>query len=206
MCAKFNKLPHFDIQTLLDNCSDTSSGLELIPYDEYLELVSHLTNNKASGKSGIKFEAFKYSPPFLLKFIYKYFQISLQYGTIPVDWLLSLIHAILKPNKTDPSDINNHRPISLSECMRRLFTKCLIQSLVKCLPIDPHQFAYKAHHSVFDLTNILELQISTFKLTYNIDPIIIQSDITGAFDNLSRAFIMTHLSRYIQSKSSLQLI
>ena len=80
MCTKFNNLQYFDMETL-DNCSDTSRGLELIPYSEYLKLINNLTNNKASGKSGIQFEAFKYSPNFLLEFIYKYFYTSQSYNS-----------------------------------------------------------------------------------------------------------------------------
>ena len=193
-------------QILLDSPND-QQGLQVLSLPQFKSMISHLTNNKSPGKSGLQFEVFKYSPDCIISFIHLYFQTAVQYGCIPTSWQLCLIHAIYKTGKPDPGDINDHCPISLSKWLRRLFTKSIIQSLVAKLPIDSYQFAYKRfHHSVFDLTNILNFQIQSFFAEFGEYSIIIQSDVKGAFDGMSRQFVLENTAPILLNKASLRLV
>ena len=202
----FNQLEPVNIEEILANCSNTGQGLKLMPFPEYLELVAHLTNNKSPGKSGIQFEAFKHSPMIVLKLIYEYFQVALDTGVIPVDWQVCLLHLLFKNGKDDTGDTKNHRPLSLSECMRRLFTKCVKDSLVGMLPVDIYQMAYKLHHSVFDLGNVLGKQIEIYKAITGKDPMVVQSDIHGAFDWMGRGFVLKAFADVLKHINTVRLM
>ena len=93
----------------------------------------------------------------IISLLYHFFNICIHSSCIPKIWHKT----IPMPNykNGDPSDIQNYRPISRSQNLRKLFEKTLYNSLEHILKkSNKIQFAYKKRHSVYDAVNkLLEL-------------------------------------------------
>ena len=109
-----------------------------------------------------------------------------RHGIITEDWKLSLIVPIFKPKKIELNDINSNTDI-----FRRIFEKSIFKSFIALLlPRSRHQYAYTAHHSIFDAIALLEHQIKDFE---------------SAFDKLDRSFVLKYLCKYM-NENSIRLI
>lgn len=102
--------------------------MEKITIEEILEVVEELPIGKACGPSGITYEDIKLTIDPLKFFIQEIFNDILEYGKIPQQWLKANIYPIPKL-KPWSYDLNNTRPITLLETLRKLFMKILTNRL-----------------------------------------------------------------------------
>jgi hypothetical protein len=57
--------------------------------------------------------------------IYHLFKLMAKHSYTPKKWCMSATKLIYKPNKTDPNNPSNYRPIALITCILKLWTSIL---------------------------------------------------------------------------------
>ena len=91
---------------------------------EISKCISKLKNSKAPGPDQIINEYIKHSEAAMLPIYVSLFNLILDSGLIPQQWVEGMIKPIYK-NKGDPSCPENYRPITLVSCLAKLFTAIL---------------------------------------------------------------------------------
>jgi hypothetical protein len=66
-----------------------------------------------------------------------------KYGVIPRNFNISHIIPIIKDKKKSAADINNLRPISISNCLAQLFERLLLRKMPEINYTSVHQLGYK---------------------------------------------------------------
>ncbi|GBC14866.2 hypothetical protein GLOIN_2v1485349 [Rhizophagus irregularis DAOM 181602=DAOM 197198] len=133
--------------------------LEKISIEEILEAAKELPQGKASGPSGITYEDIKLTILPLKEYIQEIFNDILETEEIPKQWLKANIYPIPKP-KPWGYDLNNTRPITLLETLRKMFMKIitnrLSDAMVKYNILRGHQFAGLPKKSTFEPLRIIK--------------------------------------------------
>jgi len=106
--------------------------LELPTFDEWLLTIKHLPNDKAPGPSKISNELLKKMGPLANKLLYKIICACFLSGVTPAQWNIAHVYLIPKPKPWN-CDLNNTRPITLLETVRKAFTKILNHRLQQAL-------------------------------------------------------------------------
>ncbi|RIA88834.1 hypothetical protein C1645_677424, partial [Glomus cerebriforme] len=99
-----------------------------ITIDELNNTLRLCPNNKAPGKSQIRYEDIKNLHPIILTHILYLYNQILKFQIFPSAWSQALIFPIPKP-KAFNGLLNNTRPITLLETSRKLFVKILTSRL-----------------------------------------------------------------------------
>ena len=118
----------------------------------------------------------------------KLFNVILETGTIPTDWLSGIIISIYK-GKGSNLDPGNYRPITLLSCLGKLFTNILNNRLCKYIDENnillENQSGFRKEYStldnIFSLYSLLEYHKSKKRKMY-----CCFIDFTKAFDNVRR--------------------
>ena len=97
--------------------------------DEVMYCIKNLKNNKAAGEDLIINEFLKSTADMLINVYVKLFNIVLNTGIVPAEWLSGFIIPIYK-NKGERTDVDNYRGIILS-CFGKLFTSVVNYRLTK---------------------------------------------------------------------------
>jgi hypothetical protein len=105
-----------------------ADALESFSQEEVTLTLSQLPNNKACGPSGISYEMLKHAGPNFIQAITSLFNRCLSTQTIPKQWKEGYIFPISKKPIFD-GNLNNTRPISLVEHIKKLYTKLLTNRL-----------------------------------------------------------------------------
>lgn len=107
------------------------------PYPDYFscaypEQIARFINKyprgKAGGPSGMKMELLKPLVEWIAEPLAVLFDRMATVGLVPTQWCRARIIPI--PKKAGATDIKDHRPISLTEVLRKVFEKCLHSRLV----------------------------------------------------------------------------
>lgn len=101
-----------------------------ITIEELIETAKSLPGKKATGPTGIAYEDIKLTIEPLKELLQEIFNEILETGELPKDWLRAHIYPIPKP-KPWRYDLNNTRPITLLETVRKFFVKILTNRLSK---------------------------------------------------------------------------
>jgi len=162
-----------ELRSVLNRCGDSAPGPDGIPYKIYRILWSTLG-------------------PYLLD-AWKY---SLNMGLLPLDQRVSAITLLPKQGK-DPDRIENWRPITLSNCDLKIFTKLLSFRVSKVLDriIHPCQTAYIPGRVVHDNLRMFDFY-NRYCRENNIDALLISLDAKKAFDSVSHKYMYKVLSAY----------
>jgi ribonuclease HI len=113
-----------------------TSTLNTISSEEVYSTLQLLPNNKACGPTGISYEMLKHAGPTFLQVITNLFNQCLTQQRIPKQWKEGRIYPISKKPIFN-GDLNNTRPISLIEHIKKLYTKILTNRLNTCLTKNP---------------------------------------------------------------------
>ena len=142
----------------------------------------------------------------ILQLVYNFFQLCINAGAIPELWEQVLIIPIFK--KGDPGLILNYRPISLSQCIRKVFEKTIIDSLLPYLnPSNKTQFAFKSRHSIYDAVQRLTGLLEYIDRNYNKSKrAILLIDICKEFDTINRGYLINCLIGDLNCQSSIGII
>jgi hypothetical protein len=72
---------------------------------EILNAIKGLKNNKSPGPDSVLNEYLKNSPPYLIRILYRLFNLVLDTGIIPENWTIGIIKPVYK-NKGNNLDLN----------------------------------------------------------------------------------------------------
>ena len=162
-----------ELLTTLKDCSESSPGPDGIPYLVYKKC----------------WEVFG---PFILEsWLY-----SRAKGILPDFNKVSTIMLIPKEGK-DPKQIGNWRPITLTNCDLKIFTKLLSNRVAKVLPkiILKSQVAYIPGRVVHDNLRMFEF-FNSYCTENDIDAVLISLDAAKAFDSVDHNYMFETLKRY----------
>lgn len=147
---------NFENSTECLNCPFTSHEID--------RCINKLKNSKSPGRDEILNEYIKITKDLMLPVYVSFFNLILNTGHLPDDWLIGKIKPIYK-NKGDSLDPNNYRPITLLSCLGKLFTAVLNERLNNFLEendlLNENQAGFRKHHSttdhIFTLYALIEL-------------------------------------------------
>ena len=138
--------------TLLDNSLANVSLTDNVTINEadVRNVFSGLKLNKAVGPDGISNRILKSCSHQLANVLTSIFQMTLDEGSIPKNWKMSMIVPVPKQKKA--TVLNDYRPIALTsnimKCLERLITRFLTSQASSFL--DNLQFAYRQSRGVDD--------------------------------------------------------
>ena len=109
---------------------------------EIRDILSWSPSGKAGGRSGIRIELLKHCRESISQPLAIYFNKLINFGYIPSQWKKAMIIPI--PKKPGSREISDYRPISLTEVMRKLFERCILDELIdKIEPLDVAQGGFR---------------------------------------------------------------
>ncbi len=125
-----------------------------------------------------------------LKLIFRFLEIQIfewmkNTGTIPTLFNISILKPLIKDETKGNNNINNLRPLSISDIYTNVFEKLILYEVKKDHVDHPKQFGFKANsscnHANFILSELIRLNKTRKQTTY-----IISIDASKAFDRVSR--------------------
>ena len=140
-------------ETLTYNCiTDKDSDMLNSPISEgeVKKAVKRLKNGKACGEEKILNDMIKAFSETHMGVLTKIFNIVLQSGHMPHEWVIGIIKPIYK-NKGDINDPDNYRGITLLSCFGKLFTSMMSEAQA-CF-----RKGYSTTDKIFTLKCIVEL-------------------------------------------------
>lgn len=159
------------------------------------KILLRAPSRKASGYSGIPNELLKYGGFELTKMLGSLFSMCISWSLVPSCWRSAIICPVHKKN--DPGVIENYRPISLLEHVRKLF-ECYINEKFLLSIIEPlsiHQGGFRRGRSTLDQAACLHEAIIQFKDRDGHYPLVAYLDIKAAYDSVDRAILWRKLRK-----------
>jgi hypothetical protein len=151
-------------------------------------LAKRCKNGKSAGLSGLKMELIKYGGLGMMRVIAFFFQACIVARAVPAEWRIAGIVPV--PKKGDLSKIENYRPISITEVLRKLFEKTIMLRLSKWIePLSICQGGFRAHRSTVDQIAALQEAIIQKKKALKRTPYLVFLDIKAAYDTVDRALL-----------------
>lgn len=160
-----------EAKSVLNNCKDSCPGIDSIPYSIYKTFWSILGRHLVSSWNW-----------------------SIQTGTLSSEQKHSVITLLQKPGKPI-GQINNLRPISLSNCDIKIMTKTLTNRITKLgYLFSKTQTAYIKGRNITDNTNHIQ-NIIEYCNEEGIEAYIISLDASKAFDSIDHEFMFNVISK-----------
>lgn len=170
-----------------------SFGFRTYTPTEILKIINSITSN-ASGCDGITIQMIKLTLPHSLEAITAIINTSLQTGTFPESWKVTIIRPI--PKKTNIESVNDLRPIGLIPVLSKILEKVVNAQLLALMEqnsIFPlHQSGFRKQHS----TTTALMHVVDDVLTAsneNLATILVLLDYSRAFDCLVRNTLINKL-------------
>lgn len=118
------------------------------------KVLKTLKNSNVKGHDGIDYNMLKsVNPEKLQPFLLGFFNYFLSAKSIPLNFNISIINPILKKHDKPSNDMNNIRPISISNCLAQIFEKLILESNPTLSIIHQNQFGFKkntsCNHAIF---------------------------------------------------------
>ncbi|KAI4873658.1 hypothetical protein NFI96_009826 [Prochilodus magdalenae] len=128
-------------------------SLTLFP-TEVGAVLSRIKIHKAAGPDGIPGRVLRACSAELAGVLTDIFNLSLACAVVPSCFKTTSIIPI--PKNTNPSRLNDYRPVALTPIITKCFERLVLAHLKSCLPptLDPHQFAYCQNRSTEDAVSI----------------------------------------------------
>ena len=87
--------------------------------------------------------------------MWNFFNQFIKYNVIPEKFNISIIKPIIKDQNKQTDDVNNIRPLSISNCLSQIFEKLILKSSPDLLKIHKNQFGFKpktsCNHAIFTM-------------------------------------------------------
>ena len=162
---------------------------------EVINAIKKLKSNKAYGFDHVINEFLKYSCDKMSTVLMKLFNLVLETGIVPTDWVIGIIRPIYK-NKGCRRDPNNYRGITILSCLGKLFTSILSNRINVFIENSGHlgneQAGFRKNFStadhLFTMYGILDILLFKKKRLY-----CAFLDFEKAFDKVDRAFLWQKL-------------
>ena len=112
------------------------------------KVFKEMSNSQAKGRDNISnFILKKSETPLLKQVLLKFFNTMLNYLVTPVNLNISIIRPILKDQNKSSQEINNIRPISISNSLSQILEKLILIKSPQLLKTSRNQFGFKKHSS-----------------------------------------------------------
>ena len=169
-----------------------------ISEDEVKKAVKRLKNGKACGEDKILNEMIKAFSETHMGVLTKIFNIVLQNGHMPHEWVIGIIKPIYK-NKGDINDPDNYRGITLLSCFGKKITSILNDRLTTYINLNEmmseaqagFRKGYSTTDQIFTLKSIVELFLCQGRRLF-----CTFVDYSKAFDSINRATLWKKLFSY----------
>jgi hypothetical protein len=89
------------------------------------DIIKRTQWNKAPGASGLTYDLLKCGDYQTTKLISEFFKLLVHVKLVPQSWKRSIVVPV--PKKGDLTQIQNYRPISLTEPLRKIFEHCMLR-------------------------------------------------------------------------------
>lgn len=148
--------------------------------------MKNLSNNKACGLSEVSNEMLRYAESETINESLAYiYESMINSVTTPKLFNISILKLLIKDKNKSPSDVNNLRPLSISNVYSSIYEQIILQEIRKEHVDHEKQFGFKADsscsHAVFILNEMIKLNQSIKTHTC-----IISIDASKAFDRVVR--------------------
>lgn len=145
----------------------------VVTSDEIAKLINKLPNNKCAGADGILNEYIKSTAELLLPLYVRLFNLILDQGVVPREWLIGMVLPIYK-GKGDKHSVDNYRGITLLSCLGKLFTSLLNSRLTEFCTTNEiileNQTGFRQGYSTLDhvflLKNLIDMYLDQKKRLY----------------------------------------
>jgi hypothetical protein len=175
-------------------------GNAIFSFENVLSSIVSLPRNKAGGNSGVINELLLCCEPVTLaNTLSKFFNLCFSTGTIPSSWKKAVIVPV--PKKGDLSMLENYRPISLLESLRKCYEKCLLTYLQvqmnagKIKKLSDEQGGFRAGRSTLDQCAILQEMSVAAKKKLKCKLKVAFLDIKAAYDSVNRRILLEKCSQ-----------
>ena len=196
---------HYKKQALYDSETDNEGLDREISLEELFETLNGCAET-APGPDGITYKVYqklwRQMGPILLD-AWKY---SLEIKLLPEDQRVSAITLLPKVGKS-LEHIENWRPITLTNCDLKIFTKLISNRVSKVLDklIHPSQTAYVPGRIVHDNLRMFDFYNNYCKKN-NVDAVLISLDAKKAFDSVSHKYLAKTLRSYGFSENFIETV
>lgn len=164
--------------------SQSENATMIFTRDRYVQLVAEASLTTAPGNSKISNAMIKEGGARLMQVILDLFKIYYVSGRVPTSWTRALICPV--PKKGDLNKIENYRPISLTETLRKLFEKFLARHMIQTMaPMHASQGGFRADHCCNDMILCLDTTIKSSTTDLHMAFL----DIKAAYDSVDRSIL-----------------
>lgn len=181
---------------------------DLFQEELVLRIISNLRTKKACGPDGISNILIKNLPNNAISFLTGIFNECLKLGYFPKAWKVARVVAIPKPNK-DPTLASNYRPISLLNCVGKVFEALILTKLLEYADDNSilinQQFGFRYGHSTVQQILRLIEEIS-FDFNKDISSGLVLLDIEKAFDSVWHAGLLYKMAKYKYPKILIKIV
>lgn len=187
-----------DVQNIniLPRCFDTFSPFLTSPTEVY-SVICKLNNNKATGDDGISVKILKAAAPHICATLCDVFNSTLLQGIFPNSLKLAKVNAVFK--KGSPIEITNYRPISILNCISKVFEKLMYSRLYSFVNknniLNKNQYGFRKGYSTNDAVIKFLADVMEAKENNKI-PIGIFYDLSKAFDSVNHSLLLKKLESY----------
>ena len=126
------------------------------------QILKNLNNGKKSGFSGVTYEMFKYTHlnnNEFIDYLCNIFNAMINSGIVPFLFNVAIMVPLVKDAKKDLDDVNNMRPISVSDAISNIFETVILSQLDKYCDDGIKQFGFKSksscNHAAFSLNELI---------------------------------------------------
>jgi len=173
---------------------------------EELKKTVNSCKESAPGPDGIPYGIYKQFWEVLGPYSLESWKFSCAKGILPDSQRCSSITLLPKEGK-DLSNIGNWRPITLTNCDLKIYTKLISNRVSKVLDkiIHPSQTAYIPGRNVHDNLRMFEFY-RKYCEDNNIDAVLMSMDAKKAFDSVDHNYMFTTLKKYGFSDKFINLV
>ena len=191
-CSSF--LSSISLPTLSPN--NISSLLRPFSIDELRTTIRALPHRKAPGPDGLPYEWYQTFMDDLLPLLLPLFNGILQGDSPPPSWSQTLVTLIPKPDH-DLSSLANWRPITLSNCDVKIFSRLLATRLALILPdlIAPNQAGFIQGRQAADIAMVYKSVLGHASTT-SVPGALVFLDQEKAYDHISHDDLFATLSHF----------
>ena len=153
-----------------------------------------LAKGKSPGAGGLRNELLIYAAVSeMVQLIATLFCACWRTAMTPSSWRVAMIFPV--PKKGDLRRIENYRPISLTESLRKLYERVLLKGLCEHLePLDICQGGFRAQRSTLEQVAALHESIQQRRRDLKRWPIVAYLDIKAAYDTVDRRVLWNILA------------
>lgn len=157
-----------------------------ITKDSVISIIKGLKNGKSIGFSCVSSEMLKYGLcEEIAETMRNIYEWMLNSGCIPHLFNISILKPLIKEESKGNDNINNLRPVSISDIYTNIYEKLILIEISRDHPDHPKQFGFKmkssCSHANFILSEIVRLNKARKKTTF-----VISIDASKAFDRVCR--------------------